>query len=349
PYVFQYNLSVEQQLPSSMLLEVGYLGYSAHKLTGLVDVNPFVLGTNQRIYSQNTLDPDYPNFSYLDEFQNIGQANYNAMEVKLRRNASLGSFGSAFFTLGYTWSHEIDNSSGFRERNSGVPFYEHNAFYASGDTDVRQALVFSGGWDLPFDHLWQSGPKLLTRGWSLYPILTIRTGFPLDIYANLDTTRTNPGPSGEGDAGDVHADLVGNTVATFNPRPYQTLTNPNAGTTAAGNYYFNPANFDITNLLALNSIAKNDASALPYYTYGTFPRNGMRGPGQTNLDLSIAKHFRIGERMDVELRGDAFDVLNHAEFANPDTTPTDSTFGQISNTLALSPGRILQLALHLSF
>ncbi len=44
PYVFQYNLSIEQQLPSNLLLEIGYLGYSAHKLTGLVDVNPFHLG-----------------------------------------------------------------------------------------------------------------------------------------------------------------------------------------------------------------------------------------------------------------------------------------------------------------
>ena len=152
---------------------------------------------------------------------------------------------------------------------------------------------------------------------------------------------------GEGDAGAVRADLVGNTITVMNPKPYQTLTNPNSGTTAAGNYYFNPANFDISNLLALDSIASTNAAALPYYTYGTFPRNGMRGPGQTNLDLTVAKHFHIGERMDVELRGDAFDVLNHAEFANPDTTPTDSTFGQISTTVV--QGRILQLALHLQF
>ncbi len=344
PYVYQYNLSVQQQLPGNMLLELTYLGYSAHKLTGLVDENPFILGTNQRIYN---LDPNNPTYSYLSEFQNIGKANYNAGEAKLRRNASLGSWGSAFFTLGYTWSHEIDNSSGFRERNSNVPAYEHDAFYASGDTDVRQVLTFSGGWELPFDHLWERGPKLLTRGWSLYPIFIVRTGFPIDVFANLNTSGSNPGPSGEGDAGAVRADLVGNMVTILNPKDFPTLTNPNSGTSAAGNYYFNPANFDVSNLLSLNAIAKSDASMLPYYTYGTFPRNGLRGPGQTNLDLTIAKHFRVGERYDVELRGDAFDVLNHAEFANPDVTPTDSTFGQISNTIV--QGRILQLALHLSF
>jgi len=65
---------------------------------------------------------------------------------------------------------------------------------------------------------------------------------------------------------------------------------------------------------ALDAIAKNDASMLSYYTYGSFPRNGMRG--------------------------DAFNVFNHTEFENPDTIPTDSTFGQVSTTY---PGRILQL------
>src|SRR5581483_10430052 len=172
---------------------------------------------------------------------------YNGAEIKLRRNASLGSWGSSFFTLGYTWSHEIDNSSGFRERNNVVPFYDHGAFRACGDTDVRQILTFSGGWDLPFDRLWQHGPKLLTSGWSLYPILTVRTGFPLDVFANLNTTSSDPGPSGAGDAGNVHADLVGNHAVTMNPKVFQTLTNPNAGASSSGNYYFNPANFSVSN------------------------------------------------------------------------------------------------------
>ncbi len=348
PYVYQYNLSIEQQLAPNMLLELGYLGYSAHKLTGLIDVDPMILGTNQRLFDtpSNNSFCSGACYSYLDEFQNVGNANYNAGEVKLRRNASMGSWGSSFFTLGYTWSHEIDNSSGFRERNNVVPYYDHTAFRASGDTDVRQILTFSGGWELPFDHLWERGPKLLTSGWSLYPILTVRSGFPLDVFANLNTTRRDPGPSGAGDAGNVHADLVGSEVMTLDPKNFQSFINPSASSTSAGNYYFNPANFSIARILALDNIAKSDASMLPYFTYGSFPRNGLRGPGQTNLDLAITKHFRVSERLDIELRGDAFNVFNHTEFRNPDTLPTDTTFGQISTTY---DPRILQLALHLRF
>ncbi len=139
----------------------------------------------------------------------------------------MGGWGSSFFTVGYTYGHEIDNSSGFRERNYVLSQpTTHNLFRASGDTDVRQTLVISGGWTLPFDHLWERGPKLLTSGWSLYPILTIFTGFPLDVFAGLQTSRTDPGPSGAGDAGNVRADIVG-PLSTFNPKTYQTFTNPN--------------------------------------------------------------------------------------------------------------------------
>jgi len=332
PYVYQYNLSLQQQLAGNMVVELSYLGYQAHGLTGLVDANPFPLGTNSRLYS---------NFSYLDEFQNITHANYNGMTVNLRKTLSnMHGWGTSFFTLAYTWSHELDNVSGFRQRNSNVPYYNPNEFYASGDTDVRNALVLSGGWDLPFDRLWQSGPKALTSGWSLYPIVTWHTGFPLDVYAGLNTTPSDPGPSGAGDAGYVRADLAGSSVGILNPKSFQTI-NGNAG-----NYYFNPGNFSNTRLLNLDSIAQQDASQLPGYTYGTLGRNSFRGPGATNVDLALAKKFKIRERATLELRGDAFNVFNHTQFSNPDTSISDLTFGQISTTAA---PRILQVALHLMF
>ncbi len=332
PRVYQYNVSVQQQITGNMALEVSYLGYKADGLTGLVDVNPFPLGTNSRL---NT------NFNYLDEFQNVTHANYNGMTVNLRRTfSSMHGWGSSFFTLGYTWAHELDNVSGFRERNSSVPYYDHDQFYASGDTDVRNTLVLSGGWDLPFDNLWKSGPKLLTSGWSLYPIVTWHTGFPLDVFAGLQTTPSDPGPSGAGDAGAVHADLTGSSAGIMNPQTYQTI-NGNSG-----NFYFNPNNFSNTRLLNLDNIAQMDASQLPGYTYGTLGRNAFRGPSATNVDVAIAKKFKIREHATLELRGDAFNVFNHTQFSNPDTGITDLTFGQITSTAG---ARILQVALHLMF
>ncbi len=339
PYVFQYNLNLQQELTSGMVLELGYVGYSAHKLTSLVDINPYPLGSNTRRYDP---DPSSSVFGFLDQFDNVSNANYNALQASVTKRTGETKFGSVFFTFAYTWSHELDNASGFRERNSNVPYYNHNAFYASGDTDLRNTLSLSGGWTLPFDELWTSGPKLLTKGWSIYPIVTWRTGFPLDVSAGLNTTNTDPGPGGDGQAGAVRADLALPTVATYNARGQQTI-NGNAG-----NFFFNPAAFSNSRALALDSQAQTDASVLAgQFTYGSFGRNGLRGPGSINTDVSLSKHLLVfREKLDAELRLDAFNVFNHANFANPNTNINSSIFGQVSTT---NGPRILQVALHFRF
>ena len=89
--------------------------------------------------------------------------------------------------------------------------------------------------------------------------------------------------------------------------------------------------------------------------YGTTSRNFFRGPGRTNLDLALAKATAVTERWNAEFRVEAFNVLNHTEFANPDTNVSDIgyTFGQITSTdIGLAGAhteRILQLALRLTF
>ena len=350
PYVYQYNLNIQQQLPGGMVLETGYVGYDAHKLTSLVDIDPFPLGSDTRIY-----DPDSTNslYSQMLEFQNVGVANYNALQVSLTRRYANAKVGNVFYTFSYTWSHELDNVSGFRQRNSQVPYYDEGYFWASGDTDVRNALVFSGGWDLPFDRAWQSGPKLLTKGWSLYPIMTWRTGFPLDVFAGLQATNTDPGPAGDGDPNLVHADLVLPNVATYNPRQQQTING------VTGNYFFNPAAFSAAPLVALDQTAQTNAAALAgMFTEGTLGRNAIRGPGFVNLDIALSKHFRFFEdKLDAELRMDAFNAFNHTNFGAPNTGSLGTTtspntdinsaeFGQVSTTV--SP-RIVQIALHVRF
>ena len=341
PYVYQYNLNIQQELPAGMVLETGYVGYDAHKLTSLVDIDPFPLGSNTRIYNTS---PANLIFSQMDEFKNVGIANYNALQVSVTRRYASSKLGSAFYTFAYTWSHELDNVSGFRQRNYQVPYYDENYFWASGDTDVRQVISLSGGWDLPFDRAWQGGPKLLTKGWSLYPIATWRTGFPLDIFAGLNLpSNTDPGPAGDGDPNLVRADLVLPNVATYNPRGQQNIGGN------VGNYFFNPAAFTNAPLIALDTAAQANAAALVgQFTEGTLGRNAIRGPGDINLDIALAKHFKFfnKERLDAELRLDAFNVFNHANFANPSTNINSETFGQVSTTLG---PRVVQVALHIRF
>ena len=119
PYIYQYNLSVQQQLVNNLTPEAGYVGYQAHGLTGLTDINPFSRGTDTRVLD---LTPGFEgDYNFMNEFKNVGRANYNALQTNLTKRFSNSRLGNTFFKLAYTWSHEIDNESGYRQRNYFVP------------------------------------------------------------------------------------------------------------------------------------------------------------------------------------------------------------------------------------
>jgi hypothetical protein len=332
PYVMQYNLSIQRELAKRLTLETSYVGSIGRKLTSLVDTNPFILGTKNRVFNVQAGARPNTSFSFLDTFENLAYEYYNGLEVALNKQSSETRFlGATYFTLAYTYSHAIDNASGFRERDSRVPFYNHDQFRASSDFDVRHRIVFSGGWDLPFANLWQSGPKRLTRGWSLYSILSFRTGFPLDVLSGLARRGTRPGPSGAGDCNLVRANLVG-TVQITDPK-----SDPNAT-------YFNSSAFSPVN----PTFTCASAGVAPGAgTYGTTPRNFLRGPGQFNTNLALAKSIPlVGERFQLSIRAEFFNVFNNVQFLDPNTNIKDPNFGRISTTAA---PRIGQLAVRLSY
>ena len=375
PYTYQYDLSVQHELMRDTTIEISYLGSSSHGLTGLQDANPFVPGTTDRVLNLGAGDSTCPDttsgdpglfggctFGSLLEFRNVTKASYNALVASLTKQVGNSAiFGRTYFTLGYTFSHEIDNASGFKQRNLGtVPSLQPDLLRASGDTDVRNRITFSGGWDLPFDNAWKSGPKKLTQGWSLFPIVTWRTGFPLDVFANLPSSLDagSEGPSGVGDPGVVRANLVG-PANTFNPHVQQAFPGFINGNGLPGNYYFNPTSFSNAQCGDANdtgactpgpTIFPSDAQVVAnpsLATYGTVPRNFLRGPGRTNVDLAVSKITPLSqERLKLELRFEFFNIFNHAEFSNPDTNPTSPTFGQILNT---ADPRIIQIAGRLTF
>ncbi|MGA2855734.1 MAG: carboxypeptidase regulatory-like domain-containing protein [Candidatus Sulfotelmatobacter sp.] len=379
PYIYQYNLSLQQNLFADTVLETNYVGSSGHGLTSLRDINPMVLGTTNRVLDLAPGDDNCMNdgspvlcFGQLPEFQNVSHANYNALEASLTRQAKGSKLGTTYFTLAYTYGHNLDNASGFRQRNSTVPAYAPNLFYSSGDGDVRQRISFSGGWDLPFDRMWATGPKRLIKGWSLYPIVTWRTGFPFDIPAGLGSTidPTNPGTSGAGDPYLSNAAVVApihmldpRKLTTITPTFYGSLCQEVTGPPVTGHFFFDPNSFS-------NIPLAND----PYYggtdpctpqldpvnnsadrTYGLH-RNTLRGPHLTNLDVALAKTTAITEHVSLEFRVEYFNALNHPEFAQP--TFVDGTaninspnFGQITTTGSFrGPApRIGQLAARLTF
>jgi Carboxypeptidase regulatory-like domain/TonB dependent receptor len=356
PYVYQYNLSLQRQLARNLALDVSYLGSSSHKLDNMMDSNPIILGTNVRLLNAGR----YPYFNdpnrgltdnglaaLPETITNEGRATYNALLTSLtKRLGNVRGIGTTFFTLAYTWSHNIDNGTGSVTSSSGdIPYYNHEALKGNSAYDQPQRLTLAGGWELPFAQAWPGGPNRLTTGWTLYPIFSAYSGTPFDISANLhenSPVENKVGPSGAGDLQLVRAQLVTPTVQLYSPGSTQTIAVGSSNRT--GLYYFNPNDFTVPSTW-------NSASFIPtaaQITYG-MPRDSIPGVGVVNLDLALAKKTDLfGERLKSEFRVEAFDLPNHPEFANPNTSRTSSLFGQITSVLSTGT-RVVQLALRVQF
>jgi hypothetical protein len=355
PYIFQYNLTLQHQLAHGLVMEVGYAGNDTHGLLELVDINPTIIGSrdpvqaNASIRVQNTLPGVAPQtFRNMNQIQNLGKSNYNGLLTSLtKRMGDTRGLGAMFFTVSYTWSHAIDNGSGWQQASSAVPAYNHNAFRANSDFDTRQRFVLSGGWELPFAKL--GGPRKLTGGWTLYPILSDTAGLPFTISAGATaTTRWGPGPSGDGTPGEVHPNLTTNGVPIYSASLVQTLQVPTSTSNPtpvprSGHFYFNPNDFTVP--AQWLSVAYNPTAA--QVTYGQLGRNSIAGPGIFNFDLSLEKRTSFfGERLNTAFRAEFFNILNHAEYNSPTTSINSNLFGLITST---RDPRIGQVALRLTF
>ncbi|MGH9394447.1 MAG: TonB-dependent receptor domain-containing protein, partial [Terriglobales bacterium] len=288
PYIYQYNLSVQHQLGRNYSAEVNYVGSSSKGLTGLVDENPFVLGTTHRVLNPTALaaSPSIAAFCnsfatsvktaeaatecpfpIMDDFDNVGFASFNSMEASLTKRIGSGDpfFGNSYFTLAYTYGRSIDNESGFRNNTSTVPAYNHSQFRGPSDFDVTHAVVFNGSWTLPFANYFTSAPRAIVGGWRVDPIIQWHTGFPLTPNARL-----NP----SGDASDQQGSGAGDAFladAAFAPGFSQvSILNPEL----PGNHYFPKATF-----------TGNLPADQPY----GLPRGIFRGPSFTNMNLAVIK------------------------------------------------------------
>jgi hypothetical protein len=356
PYIYQYNLSVQRQLGSGLVAEIGYVGSSSHKLTTVIDQDPIDLKTGVRVLNEQP-NLNIPGaWGFATGTGNGANANYNALLASLtKRMGDWHSLGQTFFTLSYTWSHELDDSSGQFRNTQQVPAYNHHQFYSSGDSDLRDRLALTGGWELPFAHVFSNAPKVLTQGWSLYPIVFVQSGLPMDVNAGL-TVFAATNPSGAGDQNLVKPNWPGGAPRTLDPHQFQTFTIPGVPSLCGkpnpslqcppeqvtGHFIFDPRN------LAVPACYLDAAIACPAFTYGTLGRNFFYGPRRVNFDLSLEKRTKLfGERVEMILRGEFFNILNHTEWQP--AAPANVFSPQLGQVTSTYDPRIGQVSLRFAF
>ncbi|HTS56029.1 MAG TPA: TonB-dependent receptor, partial [Terriglobales bacterium] len=208
PYVQNFNLNVQQQLASKMVLEVGYVGSRGTKLFRFRDINqptqqqiaagdlaqcvaPYVF-PNCPVVDYGISRTVFPNFFYVNQEEATANSNYNSLQASLRVNGWHGLTSQANFV----WSHSIDNASDLEDfiPNAAQPNNSYNTRAERGNSnfDIRRRFSWNLGYELP-----HRGGNLakLKDGWGVNSVVTLQDGQPFSF--NYDFEGDYSG-SGEG-------------------------------------------------------------------------------------------------------------------------------------------------------
>ncbi|MHB8756009.1 MAG: carboxypeptidase-like regulatory domain-containing protein [Candidatus Acidiferrales bacterium] len=346
PMAYNYNLTVQRQLPGQIILSVGYVGAMGRHELGVVDQNPGinplacaadpvclankniqreVLPTDFRYSATNPTDigkfGPVPVFGGIGQMSTILNSNYNSLQVSANKALSRG----LDFLVSYTWSHSLDYGSSFENASFGPrglnPFNIASG-YGDSSFDARQRLVVSYDYRIPgIEHLgamhWM--PNRIADGWHLSGITTLQTGFP--IFTS-DSGLTSLTCDNFTSFSCWDAPNVSGPVQTGNPR--------NFVIGGAHNYYFNPAPFS------------HSAPGV----IGDAGRSFFHGPGINNWDLALMKDTKITESTSFELRMDFFNIFNHTQFVQNTSSSIVGDFNSVNfgREFNAANGRLIQLA-----
>jgi hypothetical protein len=311
-YSAQWGLSIQQQLQASFIAQIGYVGSSASKVTTRKFINNIDLVTRQR---------PLPNFGRIDEKNNDGNSNFNALQFSLHRRVGRGlTWGTE-----YMWSHSInDNSTGGGEGSQPQSALCRACDRGNSNTDIRHTTTTNWIYQLPFGpghrRLSDGLAARVFGGWEMSGIFTARTGRMLTISVARSSADVP-----DGNTSGQRPDLVaGQSIY------------PAGGPTFA--QWFNPLAFAIPARL----------------TWGNAGRAIATGPGLVQVDYALQKSTRITESKDVVFRIEAFNLLNRTQAGNPGTSFTSpASFGLVNSglnrTIGTGTSRQLQLALRFNF
>ena len=221
-----------------------------------------------------------PNSNFTGDFLvtvNDARSNYNAVQLQYRRPLS----ARLQAVMNYTWSHSLDNASDDAVVGLSNTVISALSDYASSGFDVRHS--FSGALTYAIPSPTEVRPvAILAKDWSIDAVIVARSGFPF----NALVFGTSPDPSGNAV---TRPDLVAG----------QPLWVSNS--MAPGGKILNVNAFSVPSTIR----------------QGTEGRDDIRGFGLTEVDLSLGRKFHISERLQLQFRADAFNVLNHSNFTNP--------------------------------
>jgi hypothetical protein len=320
----EWNLQFEHQFGQNTVLDLGYVGGKADHETNTINYTSPQLITGNKFFGSKGLG--------VTVNTNNGSFNYNALQARLNRNLSRGLQA----TLAYTYGHALDNSTGaFSATGASTIFMTTSgplmsANYGNSDNDQRHSATVSILYELPFGRGRQFAnqvPKAVDYvigGWQVNPFWMAGSGTPINLTVN---PVNSSGPANRPDF--VGGAKIGEMVHDA---------------TRGGFTWFEKSAFATPPVTTTTQYGPTGIYTRP----GTLARNTFAGPGYNQVTASLFKDIPLGEKVVGQLRFEGYNLLNHPQFTNPDTSYNDTNFGLITSTRQFSE-RQLQGAIRITF
>lgn len=315
PEIYQWNLSLQRELSTNMMLEMAYVASHGFNLSFPVDINQVPVG---KLSPTDGIGPHnarpYPEFQGLFGNNYNGVSNYNSLQATLQKRFAEG----LQFNFNYTWSHFLDDqdSSGHGGQ-AGNQFYQDayvtSANYGNSNFDIANMFKGEIVYMLPVG----KGRKFLNNnyvldqivgGWQTAATIVAQSGNPFTPIMEHNLTYSQ--------GGQQYPNMVGN---------------PLSGAHGTTKEWFNVGAY----------------APPPNGTFGDVRRGSLYGPGLTEVNLSLGKTFPLWRQVLLEIRADATNALNHPSFAQPDFAIGPGHTAQITRVTV--GGRAMQLYGRISF
>ena len=332
PYAQNWNFSVQRALGKAYLLDVRYVGNKGTRLPRMTEANPAVFGpgatqenADQRRLYAGCQGPQGPcNFASVGLITDSTSSTYHAGQVAVSRRFEHG----LGFLVSYWYSKTLDYVSSFNVSGSaprlvgGENDLAQNPFNLAAEHgpslfDARHRLVVNGSYELPAFHSAGRAVRAAFGGWQVNVIATASSGTPYTVYdsANVSLQGTAPEISG-----------------FYSSRP-DLIADPNQGPHTADQWVSRGA------FLRLDPTTQAGQ-------FGNEGRNAVRGPGISEVDLSLLKTLAVTESVRVQFRAECFNIANHANFGLPVNDLASPNFGRV---LEAGPPRLFQFGLKLLY
>ena len=272
PAVAQFSLGVQHELAPSVIWVVQYVGNLAWHQNIDRNINNYPLTTTPTLGSTNNMLRTYPGFAGINQQENTTNGGYNGFQTGVRLQNRWGFSGE----LDYTWSHEIDITSGDLAGVSN-PW---NIRYDKGSGSYDRRQIFQGNYiyRLPIFSKSQGILHSTVGGWTIAGTFVDETGEALNVtYGGSDTIGLGGGYTNRPNV--IHKTIYPRTVANW---------------------------FDAANTFAAPTPGFN-------LGFGDGRKDTAVGPGRVNFTTSMYKTFDITERAKFEFRVESFNTFNHTE------------------------------------